>query len=54
MDKKRNLKDIIKDSLLCVQAVYESNLALTDKGINTLTDIVETEIRTLMKIKEKK
>ena len=49
----KKLKKIIKDSLLCVRAVYEDNLALTDKGINTLTDTTEKEILILIKEEKK-
>lgn len=43
------LRNIIKHSLLCVRAIYKDNLDLTDKGINTLTDIAEEEILDLIK-----
>ena len=38
------LRNILKESLLCVRAIYERNLTITDKGIDTLTDTAETEI----------
>ena len=50
MNKKENLKEIIKRSLLCVKATYERNLATTEKGINILTNITVTRIKSLMKL----
>ena len=38
------LRNIIKESLLCVKSIYERNLTITEKGINTLIDTAEEEI----------
>ena len=53
MNKKQNLRDIIKNSLLCVKSIYDRNLTITEKGINTLTDTAVTEIKDLIKLKLK-
>ena len=38
------LRNIIKESLLCVKSTYERHLTITEKGINTLVDTAKEEI----------